>query len=252
MPVLLDDKHTAHRPWPLPASPWLLKMSWHDLLFLHWPVDVAALRPHIPERLEIDTFDGVAWLGVVPFRMSGVGPRFVPSVPGVSTFPEINLRTYVRANGKPGVWFFSLDVTKRLAVLIARGAFHLPYFKAEMNVREEDGWIHYSSQRREARERSASKASTAAAERLNARKLAQSMRGSRNAIASTPPTRAAKSSAAKSTTIRGRWNERSARLRRALCLRRSESRSVTQSRCCTSHANSTLSRGRSRASTDAR
>jgi uncharacterized protein YqjF (DUF2071 family) len=147
MPVFLDEKHTEHRPWPVPRRPWSLKMSWHDLLFLHWPVEPDALRPHIPDRLAIDTFDGSAWLGVVPFRMSGVRPRFAPALPGVSAFPELNLRTYVTAGERAGVWFFSLEVTSRLAVLLARGAFHLPYFRARMRMQHEGDRISYSSTR---------------------------------------------------------------------------------------------------------
>lgn len=124
-------------------------MRWHDLLFLHWPVSASALRPHIPAGLELDTRDGSAWLGVVPFRMSGVAPRFVPPIPGLSAFPEINLRTYVTADGKPGVWFFSLDVTSALAVWVARTRFHLPYFRARMQVKQRGGTVHYSSTRLE-------------------------------------------------------------------------------------------------------
>lgn len=147
MQVSLDDAHTAHRPWPLPSRPWLLKMRWHDLAFLHWPVDARRLREHIPPGLELETFDGTAWLGVVPFRMSQVGPRLVPPIPGVHAFPELNLRTYVTTGGKPGVWFFSLDVTKRLAVWAARTFFHLPYFRASMQFERRGETIHYASER---------------------------------------------------------------------------------------------------------
>lgn len=122
-------------------------MRWHDLAFLHWPVAANLLRPHLPPGLELDTYDGSAWIGVVPFRMSHVGPRFVPSIPGVHAFPEINLRTYVTANGKPGVWFVSLDVTKRLAVWAARRFFHLPYFRAEMRFERDGEVIRYASDR---------------------------------------------------------------------------------------------------------
>jgi hypothetical protein len=147
MSLLLDAKHTEHRPWPLPRRPWVLRMTWHELVFLHWPIDPALLRPHVPEGLAIDTFDGSAWLGVVPFRMSGVRPRFVPALPGVSAFPELNLRTYVTAQDKAGVWFFSLDVTKPVAVLLARSLFHLPYFRARMAMEREDRTIRYASAR---------------------------------------------------------------------------------------------------------
>src|SRR6266508_3536850 len=128
--MMISD--TAHRPWPLPQRPWIMRMQWHDLLFMHWPVNRDALRRYIPPRLEIDTFDGSAWIGVVPFRMSGVVPRLLPPVPYLSAFPELNVRTYVSAEGKPGVWFFSLDAGNPIAVEAARDVFHLPYYNAQM------------------------------------------------------------------------------------------------------------------------
>lgn len=141
-------KHTAHRPWPLPRGPWIMKQKWHDLLFAHWPVAVEAVRALIPPGLEIDTFGGQAWLGVVPFRMSGVRTRETMGMPGLSQFPELNVRTYVTRDEKPGVWFFSLDAANRLAVWAARFAFHLPYFFAEMKCEDKSGWIDYTSERR--------------------------------------------------------------------------------------------------------
>jgi uncharacterized protein YqjF (DUF2071 family) len=140
-------RDVAHRPWPLPAGPWVMMQSWHDLLFAHWPVDAAKLRAQIPERLEIDMFDGSAWFAVVPFRMTGVRLRGTLAVPWLSAFPELNVRTYVICDGKPGVWFFSLDAGNSLAVTIARAWFHLPYFRARMRCSERNGWIEYSSQR---------------------------------------------------------------------------------------------------------
>lgn len=124
-----------------------MAQSWHDLLFAHWKVDAAVLRPHIPAELEIDTFDGQAWLGVVPFRMSGVRLRWSPALPWLSAFPELNVRTYVTAQGKPGVWFFSLDAANSVAVAAARLSFHLPYFRARMASRPTSGWIQYQSER---------------------------------------------------------------------------------------------------------
>lgn len=122
-------------------------MRWHDLLFMHWPVPVGALRPLVPPALSIDTFDGSAWLGVVPFRMSGVRPRFVPEVAPLSDFPELNVRTYVSAGGKPGIWFFSLDAHNPLAVRVARATYSLPYFDAKMSCRTEGGEVSYRSVR---------------------------------------------------------------------------------------------------------
>jgi uncharacterized protein YqjF (DUF2071 family) len=138
---------TEHRPYPLPKGTWALGMSWRDLLFMHWPVRADSLRPLVPPALKLDTFDGSAWLGVVPFRMTGVRPRFVPPFPALSNFPEINLRTYVTAGGIPGIWFFSLDAHNPVAVRLARATFHLPYFDARMYCRPSDDGILYRSAR---------------------------------------------------------------------------------------------------------
>lgn len=138
---------TDHRPYPVPEGSWALSMRWHDLLFMHWPVPEGWLRPLVPPALELDVFDGSAWLGVVPFRMSGVRPRFLPGIPPLSNFPELNLRTYVTADGKPGVWFFSLDAHNPVAVRLARATFKLPYYDAKMSCRERGGWVEYASVR---------------------------------------------------------------------------------------------------------
>lgn len=124
-----------------------MAQSWHDLLFAHWPIDAPELRPHVPAKLAIDTFDGHAWLGIVPFRMSRVRLRGTPPLPWLSAFPELNARTYVTALGKPGVWFFSLDASNPIAVAVARRTFHLPYFTARMRCEQDQGLIHYRSER---------------------------------------------------------------------------------------------------------
>jgi uncharacterized protein YqjF (DUF2071 family) len=131
-----------------PAAPWVGRMRWCDLAFVHWPVPPAVLRPLVPTGLEIDTFEGAAWIGVVPFRMEGVRLRAAPPVPTAHAFPEINVRTYVRAGGRLGVWFFSLDAASRLAVRGARFMFNLPYFDANIAVRQEGATVHYQSRRR--------------------------------------------------------------------------------------------------------
>jgi uncharacterized protein YqjF (DUF2071 family) len=128
-----------------------MAQSWHDLLFAHWRIDAAQLRatfrPLIPAALEIDTFQGEAWIGVVPFRMSGVRLRATPPIPTLSAFPELNVRTYVTHGGKPGVWFFSLDAANAVAVLVARASFHLPYFHARMRFENRNAWTEYTSDR---------------------------------------------------------------------------------------------------------
>jgi len=138
---------TAHRPAPLPSGSWVMYQRWHQLLFAHWQVPVADLRRHLPLGLELDLFDGRAWLGVVPFRMSGVRLRGMPPLPGLSAFLELNVRTYVRCGEQRGVWFVSLDAANRPAVRAARRWFNLPYFEAEMELVERGGEIAYSSRR---------------------------------------------------------------------------------------------------------
>ena len=136
-----------HRPWPLSDAPWIMTQTWHDLLFAHWPVDAGALRPRIPASIDLDLFGGQAWLGIVPFRMTNVAPRGVPALPVLSAFNELNVRTYVTRDGKPGVWFFSLDADRRVAVAAARTLFHLPYFAAEMHLRHDGNGIAFGSRR---------------------------------------------------------------------------------------------------------
>lgn len=120
---------------------------WHDLLFAHWPIEPERMRALVPEALELDLFDGQAWLAVVPFRMSAIRLRGLPPVPGTSAFPELNVRTYVQAGGRRGVYFFSLDAANSLAVLVARTWFHLPYFNARMRVTDEADTLRYDSDR---------------------------------------------------------------------------------------------------------
>ncbi len=136
-----------HRPWPLPSRPWVMTQRWHDLLFAHWPLPPDTLYPHVPSTLTLDTFDGVAWIGVVPFRMSHVTLRGLPALPWLSAFPELNVRTYVIMEDKPGVYFFSLDVSNPVAVVVARWWFHLPYFRARMTCTTEGHTVHYRSSR---------------------------------------------------------------------------------------------------------
>jgi uncharacterized protein len=137
-----------HRPWPLPKRGWTLGQTWEDLLFAHWRVPVAELRAHVPDGLEIDTFDGSAWLAVAPFRITGLRARGMLPLPRFSEFLELNVRTLVRGvDERPGVWFLSLDASSRLAVEVARRAYKLPYFQARMSAMRRDGWIDYECAR---------------------------------------------------------------------------------------------------------
>src|ERR1022692_59677 len=124
----------SHRPWPVPDRPWTMRMRWCDLLFAHWTVDAAVLRRLIPKGLELDLFDGQAYVGAVPFSMEGVTPRRVPTLPGLHTFPELHLRTYVKSGGHAGVWFFSLDAGQKVAVRVALLFFHLPQIWAKFVI----------------------------------------------------------------------------------------------------------------------
>jgi uncharacterized protein YqjF (DUF2071 family) len=133
-----------------------MRMRWLDLLFAHWRVDVGQLRPLIPTGLEIDTFDGEAYVGVVPFVMEDVAPRGLPAIGSLGRFPEVNVRTYVRSADRGGVWFFSLDAAERIPVELARRGFHLPYFHARMSVEREGESVRYRSERTDRRGRPAS------------------------------------------------------------------------------------------------
>jgi uncharacterized protein YqjF (DUF2071 family) len=142
-------RHIAHRPWPLPRSPWIMGQRWSNLLFAHWPVSPDVLRPLVPPRLALDLFEGTGgWVSVTPFYLSRLRPWGFPAAPWISEFPELNVRTYVTLEDKPGVYFFSLDAGSQLAVYAARSLFHLAYYEAAMTLHEaRDGTIFYHSRR---------------------------------------------------------------------------------------------------------
>ncbi|WP_026351601.1 YqjF family protein [Hymenobacter aerophilus] len=125
----------------------LMRQRWSNLLFAHWPVPPKILRPYLPARLELDLFEGQAWLGVVPFTMSRIRPLGLPAVPGLSALHELNVRTYARLDGVPGVWFLSLDATQPLGVWAARTLFHLPYLHARMRLTEAHGQFRAVAER---------------------------------------------------------------------------------------------------------
>jgi uncharacterized protein YqjF (DUF2071 family) len=120
---------------------------WDELLFLHWPLPPAAVRALVDPRLELDLLDGEAWISLTPFTVRGARLRVLPPLPTASTFDELNLRTYVRAGGVPGVWFFSLDAASAAAAAIARATLGLPYFRARMARSASDRVHHYRSER---------------------------------------------------------------------------------------------------------
>ena len=131
----------------MPSGPWLMKQRWHDLLFAHWAMPAEALRALVPRQLELDLYDGSAWVAVAPFWMSGIRGRLAPPLPFFHKFCELNVRTYVRYKGVPGVYFFSLDAGSLPAVLGARATYKLPYFHAAMLVRSAGEEFEYSSSR---------------------------------------------------------------------------------------------------------
>jgi uncharacterized protein YqjF (DUF2071 family) len=142
----VDRLSIRARPSGLP----LMNQHWGKLLFMHWAVDPELLRLLVPSQLSLDTFDGSAWIGEIPFTMWNIRASFLPPIPGTSSFHELNVRTYVHLNGVPGVWFFSLDAANSLAVWGARTFYHLPYFNAEMNLTQKGNTIDYSSRRTDA------------------------------------------------------------------------------------------------------
>ena len=159
----IDRLSLRERPRGFP----IMHQNWGKLLFMHWRIDEKLLRPLIPAQLTIDSYDGSAWIGVIPFTMWGIRASFLPPLPGTSAFHELNVRTYVTFNGIPGVWFFSLDAANKLAVRAARKFYNLPYFNARMSLDQAGESIHYSSTRQDTRGAPAElKATWAIGERL--------------------------------------------------------------------------------------
>ena len=144
-PQDVDRLAARHRPEGHPV----MHQTWGKLLFMHWRINENLLRPLIPESLEIDTYGGSAWIAITPFTMWDVRalPPYVPAVPGLSAFHELNVRTYVHHNGVPGVWFFSLDASSSAAVLGAKSVYHLPYHYADIDLKERGRTIHYTLSR---------------------------------------------------------------------------------------------------------
>ena len=139
---LLDPRRSQ-----LATGAWVLRMTWHDLLFAHWPVAGESLQPLLPDGLKLETYGGQAWLGVTPFWMSDVRPRLMPPVPTAGRFNEINVRTYVTDGRVPGIWFFSLDAHSQLAVISARLGYALNYYYADIDRQCDGDWTIYRSRR---------------------------------------------------------------------------------------------------------
>jgi uncharacterized protein len=129
---------SSHRPRPLPAGRWAITQRWNDLLLAHWALNPSRIAALLPEWLGVDTFQGKGWLGAVPFWLDRLRIRGVPSIPGARSFPDLNLRTYVRDKftNTPGIYSFSLDASSLIAVGVARVFFHLPYYWADMRIEQ--------------------------------------------------------------------------------------------------------------------
>ena len=148
-------KKIDHRPYPLPNKIWVMKQIWRDLLFIHYEIDPEQIQKKLPKGLEVDCFEGKTYIAIVPFHMTGIRPRFLPSLPYLSNFAELNVRAYVHKKGKRGVWFFSLDAANPIAVEIARSFFYLPYFNANIHFTENSHKIIYTSIRKDKRGKNA-------------------------------------------------------------------------------------------------
>jgi Uncharacterized conserved protein (COG2071) len=226
-------RRRAHRPWPEPDRPWLQGQTWRDLLFAHWSVPEDRLRALVPDAISIDTFDGHAWIAVTPFQVTGVRFRGTLPVPILSRFPEVNVRTYVTVQGRPGIYFFSLDAASALAVAGARATYHLPYFRSRMAVHRVGQEIYYTSRR----------VGNAASLRLRYRPTGTPFRHGRerwstsspNAIASIPSPVAAFTEL-KFTILHGRCRQRRLTSTRTRWRRPAASASHRARRCCTSPA----------------
>src|SRR4051794_16067195 len=140
---MIDRLSVRNRPAGCPV----LHQRWHGLAFLHWHVAPEALRPFVPASLELDLFDGAAWVGLTPFTVSRMRPSLLPPLPGLSDAHEINFRTYVHRDGVPGLWFFALDATNPLAVWGARLTYRLPYYRARMQVARQPARTTFHSER---------------------------------------------------------------------------------------------------------
>jgi uncharacterized protein YqjF (DUF2071 family) len=138
---------TDHRPWPLPDSAWVMGQTWDDLLFAHYRVPVGQLRSLVPDGLEVQEHSGTGWVGVTPFVVTGLRARGLLPLPFASSFRELNVRTYVTRDEKPGIWFFSLDASSQLAVEAARRLYRLPYFRADIAVRRRGAELAYDCSR---------------------------------------------------------------------------------------------------------
>ena len=142
--VLFVSHVVCHEPVKRPV----MKQQWRDLAYIHWHYDPAVVQSLLPEGIEVDTFDGSAWVGLIPFSMRNISFPFIPPVPYFGSFPEVNVRTYVKRNGVPGVWFFSLDVNRLIPAFVARTTYFIPYCWGRASHKKDDQHLHTTVKRR--------------------------------------------------------------------------------------------------------
>ncbi|MBS4202106.1 DUF2071 domain-containing protein [Bacillus sp. FJAT-49732] len=140
-------QETNHRPYPIPSKKWIMRQKWSNVFFMHWPIQPELLQPYIPSSIEVDTYDGFAWLGVIIFNIDGIYLRGFPPVSFRPAFPEINLRTYVKCDNKPGIYFLSLDVDDWTSYTLAKRWLNVPYHPAKISIQKNVDTFHYESLR---------------------------------------------------------------------------------------------------------
>jgi uncharacterized protein YqjF (DUF2071 family) len=136
-----------HRTWPVPAQPWAQAQTWVEHAFLHWRLEPRELERLLPGSVELEVYDDSAWLGITAFLLTGLRLRGLPPLPGISSFPEVSVRTYVTRDGTPGLWYFSLDAGSTLAVEAAKRAYRLPYARSQMRYVRHGDRVHLESAR---------------------------------------------------------------------------------------------------------
>jgi uncharacterized protein len=142
---LVED--VSGRPWPLPDEPWAQAQTRENVLFAHWPVALPELARLLPPGLPVDTFDGEAWVGIVPFRLVNLRLRGLPPLPWLSSFLQLDVRTYLTVDGRPGIWLFSLDTTNPLLVEAAKRAHRLPAYRARISSEAVEGGLRFEASR---------------------------------------------------------------------------------------------------------
>lgn len=130
MKSILQNKN--HRPWELPDHRWRYYQEWNNVIFMHWKVDEYLLRSFVPKELEIDLFEGEAWVSIVAFTMEKIRPRILPAFPPISNFDEVNIRTYIKKGDKTGVYFLSVEGGKSLSCKLSKALSQLPYRYSKM------------------------------------------------------------------------------------------------------------------------